>query len=94
MPIGKKSPPLIESLALLARDRAVHIHIGVAARDVGDPRNLVTFQFTPANQEDKRVEHFTFDVQPMNPHTSIGLWSLILEHADRIAPNGRVIRLA
>jgi hypothetical protein len=93
MPIDRKDPPLIENLFLLARERNVHIHIGVAGRDVGDPLPKITCQVTPANQSDKRVEHFTFIVQPKDPRASAALWATILEYVDRISPKSKIIRL-
>lgn len=84
--IGRHDPPLVENLFLLAHQRKVRIHIGVAARDIAAPRPTVTFQVTPADERDNRVEYFSMEIEIMNPRMSQALWYEIINYVDRIAP--------
>lgn len=93
MSIGRHTPPLIENLFLLAHERKVHIHIGVAVRDIAEPRPTVTCQITPANERDKRVEHFSMAIEPLNPRMSQALWYSILDYVDRVAPKKVNLRI-
>lgn len=91
--LTKISPPTLKNILLLAKERAVRIHIGVAARDIAEPRNLVTIQVTPANEADQRVEAFTVEIDPRDQTISQRAWMRLFDAVDTMAPRGRVIML-
>jgi|JI6StandDraft_1071083.scaffolds.fasta_scaffold560083_2 hypothetical protein len=93
MSISRNTPPLVENLFLLAHERAVRIHIGVAKRDIAEPIATVTFQVTPADERDTRVEHFAMQISAMNPRISQALWSAIHDYVDKVSPRKHRMRL-
>lgn len=84
--IGRHDPPLVENLFLLAHQRKVRLAIGVAKRDIGEPRPTVSFMVMPGDEKDNRVEQFTMVIEPLNPRMSQSLWHAIIDHIDRISP--------
>ena len=93
MSINRNTPPLVENLFLLAHERAVRIHIGVAKRDIAEPIATVTFQVTPSDEKDTRVEHFAMQISAMNPRMSQALWYAIHDYVDKISPRRVKLRL-
>lgn len=93
MSIGRHTPPLIENLFLLAHERGVRMAIGVAKRDVGEPRPHVSFMVMPADERDDRVEQFTMVIESMNPRMSQALWYNILDYVDKISPRKHRMRI-
>ena len=89
----KASPPTLRNLLLLAKERAIRIHIGVAARDIADPRNLVAVQVTPANEHDKRVEAFTVEIDMRDQTISQRAWFRLFDAIDTIAPARRILTI-
>lgn len=93
MSINRNSPPLVENLFLLAHERAIRIHIGVAKRDVAEPIPTVTFQVTPADEHDTRVEYFAMPISAMNPRVSQALWHAIHDYVDKVSPRKHRLKI-
>ena len=91
--ITKASPPTLRNLMLLARQRAIRIHIGVAVPDIASPRDVVTLQVTSANDSDKRVEAFRVEIDPRDGLVSQRSWSRLLDAVDTIAPQRRILTI-
>ena len=91
--ITKASKPTLRNLMLLARQRAIRIHIGVAVPDIASPRDVVTLQVTSANDNDKRVEAFRVEIDPRDGLISQRAWSRLLDAVDTIAPQRRILTI-
>lgn len=91
--ITKASAPTLRNLLLLAKQRAIRINIGVAARDIADPRNLVTIQVTPANEADLRVAAFTVEIDMRDQTISMRAWSRMFDAVDTLAPQRRILTI-
>ncbi len=93
MSIRRTDPPLVENLFLLAHERKVRLAIGVAKRDIAEPRPTVSFMVMPGDERDDRVEQFTMEIEPLNPRMSQALWYAIHDHVDKISPRRVKLRL-